>query len=169
MLPTRTKCHLGKPWAERSLFAAHISLSVPSSPTMQAGSLLVSATHRRRALHPAVVMWRARRNSLPPRFHPSVCKLEDMKHKQNQQRKAGTAFNSIDRASGYSIRLERAGSLWWALPSQLLALGVGTTVAKAKGSAAQGIQLWLKGAREESRPIPDPEHLPAANQRIITV
>ena len=89
-----------------------------------------------------------------------------MKHKPNQKRRVGTAFNSVDKTTGYAVRLERAkDGTWGGLPVAFAALGMGRTIKQAKTDVGKAIQLWLESTAEMGWPIPKPERDQSYAQR----
>ncbi|AEU36100.1 type II toxin-antitoxin system HicB family antitoxin [Granulicella mallensis] len=81
-----------------------------------------------------------------------------MKPHPKQQRRAGRAFNSMDKQSGYAARFEQArDGGWGAITVQMCVVGLGSSLGEARQSVSDGIAVWLEYKRDNNEPVPDPE------------
>jgi hypothetical protein len=81
-----------------------------------------------------------------------------MKPKPNQERRAGPAFNSVDKATGYAVRFEktRQGN-WCSMVRSFCAISLAPSLRTVRRHTTEAIGYSLEGAIEDGWPIPTPE------------
>ena len=81
-----------------------------------------------------------------------------MKPHPKQRRRAGRAFNSIDKQWGYAVRFVQAkDGGWGAITVQMCVVGLGSSLREARQSVSDGIAFWLEYKRDNNQSVPEPE------------
>jgi hypothetical protein len=81
-----------------------------------------------------------------------------MKPKLNRKRRAGNAFNGMDKATGYAVRFEKTKQgNWCSSVNSLIALSMAPSLRTVKRHTNEAIGYHIEGAIEDGHTLREPE------------